>query len=235
MKRAVLAALRELCRRRWPVALVTHLSSGAQALVTAEDDPGRPGELALSDAVIAQVRAMLDGEVSGIVADDLFVRVWGPPWTLVLVGAVHIAQVLAPMAQLAGFAATVIDPRRGFAIPERFPGIRLLVDWPDEAMAAEPPGRRTAVVTLAHDPKIDDPALCLALRSPAFHVGALGSRRTHAVRRERLAEAGYSAEELDRIAAPVGLDIGSHLPGEIAVSILAEVVAVRHGRPRVRR
>jgi len=129
------------------------------------------------------------------------------------------------MAALAGFEVTIIDPRRSFATAERFPGVALSSEWPDEAMAALGPDGRTAVVTLTHDPKLDDPALAAALGSEAFYIGALGSRRTHAARLERLARAGFRAEETARIHGPVGLDLGARSPAEIAVSILAEVVS----------
>lgn len=150
-----------------------------------------------------------------------FVTLHAPPLRLVVVGGVHIAQALVPMARLAGYAATVIDPREAFASVDRFPGTALAHDWPDAALAALAPDGRTAVVLLTHDPKLDDPALGVALRSPAFYVGALGSTRTHAKRVERLREGGFSEGEIARIDAPIGLDIGARTPGEIAVAILA--------------
>ena len=147
----------------------------------------------------------------------------------------HIAQALVPMALPLGFAVTVVDPRRAFATEERL-GDRVTIsgDWPDEAMAALAAGCRTAVVTLTHDPKLDDPALDVALRSPAFYIGSLGSRRTHAKRVARLAEAGLTEAEIARIHAPVGLDIGAVTAPEIAVSILAQIVAARRGAARDR-
>ena len=146
---------------------------------------------------------------------------------MLLVGAVHIAQALGPMAALAGYGVSVIDPRRSFATDARFPGMALFHDWPDEAMAALGLDSRTAVVTLTHDPKLDDPALAAALRSPAFYIGALGSKRTQAARLSRMAEAGFTPADLARIHGPVGLSIGALSPAEIAVSILAQVTAVR--------
>jgi xanthine dehydrogenase accessory factor len=140
------------------------------------------------------------------------------------VGAVHIAQALAPMAAMVGFDVTVIDPRRAFASDTRFPHVRLLRGWPEEVLPSLVIDHRTAVVTLSHDPKLDDPALEAALRSPAFYVGALGSRRTHAKRVARLTEKGFTAEAIARIRAPVGLAIGAVSPAEIAVSALAQVV-----------
>ncbi len=150
-----------------------------------------------------------------------------PPLRLVVVGAVHIAQALVSLAPALGLAVTVVDPRRSFATPERFPGIALSNDWPDEAMAALGPDGRTAVVTLTHDPKLDDPALDRALRSEAFYVGALGSRKTHAARLDRLRALGHGDAALSRIRGPVGLAIGAVTAPEIALSILSEIVAVR--------
>jgi xanthine dehydrogenase accessory factor len=154
---------------------------------------------------------------------------------LVVVGAVHVSQALVQMAATLGFAVTVVDPRRAFATPERFPGVSLSADWPDEAMEALALDARTAVVTLTHDPKLDDPALDVALRSPCFYVGALGSRRTHAKRVARLREAGHGDGAIARIHAPVGLDIGAVTAPEIALSVLAEVVAARRGAVLARR
>jgi xanthine dehydrogenase accessory factor len=140
---------------------------------------------------------------------------------------VHIAQALMPLASALGLATTVVDPRRSFASEERFPGVTLSDEWPDDAMVTLAPDVRTAVVTLTHDPKLDDPALDHALGSPAFYIGALGSRRTHARRLERLRALGHSDETMARIRGPVGLNIGAVTASEIALSILAEIVAVR--------
>ena len=147
---------------------------------------------------------------------------------MIVVGAVHIAQSLVPMATLSGYDVTIVDPRQAFATEARFPGVTLKHDWPDDAMSALDPDRRTAVVTLTHDPKLDDPALTIALRSEAFYIGSLGSNRTHAKRLARLMEAGLTESELARIHAPVGLDIGAVSPAEIAVSIMAQITAVLH-------
>ncbi len=230
MNSKLFRALQAFRAAQCPAAMVTDRTTGVQALVTADQVSG---ELDLGEETLAGVRRLLAGDASGEV-DGLFVRVYGPPWTLVLVGAVHIAQALAPMAALAGFAVKVIDPRRAFATASRFPGVELIVEWPNEVLAATPPNARTAVVTLTHDPKIDDVGLIGALRSPAFFVGALGSSRTHARRKARLVEAGFTDVDIARIAAPVGLDLGGRLPGEIAASIVAELVGARHGRPRQR-
>ncbi|MGR3272048.1 XdhC family protein [Thalassococcus profundi] len=159
-----------------------------------------------------------------------FVAIHNPPLRMIVVGAVHIAQALVPMARIAGYDPVVIDPRETFGSAARFPGERVVNDWPDEAVAAEGLDTRTALVLLTHDPKLDDPALELALRSDCFYIGALGSTRTHAKRAERLGQAGFSADDIARVHGPVGLDIGAAGPSEIAVSILAEVTRVlRHG------
>lgn len=227
MKRALLDILLAERAAKHPVALVTEIPGGAQALVT-EDT--LEGELALDETALAEIRPMLRRDKSGMIevgSRRLFVQSNSPPPRLLIVGAVHIAQALAPMASLAGYGVTVIDPRRAFATDSRFPGIDMRGEWPDEAMAGLAPDRRTAVVTLTHDPKLDDPALQTALRSPAFYIGALGSKKTHAARQGRLARAGFSPEEIARINGPVGLSIGALSPAEIAVSILAQITAVR--------
>ena len=140
----------------------------------------------------------------------------------------HITQPLVQIAGAAGYAVTVIDPRGAFATAERFPGVDLNEDWPDEAMEALAPDNRTAVVTLTHDPKLDDPALHVALRSEAFYVGSLGSRKTHGSRVERLTEAGFSAAEIGKIHAPIGLHLGGRAPAELAVAIMAQITQVLH-------
>lgn len=168
---------------------------------------------------------------SGVEEDgETFVAVHNPPLKLIVVGAVHIAQALVPMAQLAGYDPAVIDPRAAFASPDRFPGVTLLEDWPDEAVAALGLDARTALVLLTHDPKLDDPALEAGLRQKCFYIGALGSKRTHAKRVERMLAAGFGAQDIDRIHGPVGLDIGAAGPAEIAVAILAEMTAVLRGK-----
>jgi xanthine dehydrogenase accessory factor len=160
-------------------------------------------------------------------ADGLFARAYVPAPRLLIVGAVHIAQALAPMAATAGFEVIVIDPRGAFASAERFPGVQLTDEWPDEALGRLGLDAATALVALSHDPKLDDPALELALPSQVFYIGALGSRRTHEKRLGRLREVGLDAW-LGRIHSPIGLDLGGRSPAEIAVAILAEVIQVRH-------
>jgi xanthine dehydrogenase accessory factor len=206
-----------------PVALLTRLTDGAQHLWPEDEAPA-----ALAEAARA---ALAEDSAANVTVDGAawFVHPHNPPLRLIVVGAVHIAQALVPMAQTAGFAVTVVDPRRAWATADRFPGITLIHEWTDDAMLALAPDARTAVVTLTHDPKLDDPALDVALKSEAFYIGALGSRRTHAKRVARLQEAGHGADAIARIHAPVGLDIEAVTAPEIALSILAEVVAARRG------
>ncbi|MFV0514920.1 MAG: XdhC family protein [Jhaorihella sp.] len=164
---------------------------------------------------------------SGFEADgETFVAVHNPPLRLIVVGAVHIAQALVPMARIAGYDPAIIDPREAFASEARFPGETILHDWPDEAVARLGLDARTALVLLTHDPKLDDPALEAGLRAECFYIGALGSTRTHAKRVARLSQRGFSEAEIGRIHAPIGLDIGAAGPAEIAVSILAQMTAV---------
>jgi xanthine dehydrogenase accessory factor len=221
---AFLARLRQAQAEGRPVAVLTRLTDGQQFLHP--EDAAPPALAEAADAALAGDAA------TNLVQDDApwFVQPFNPRLRLIVVGAVHIAQALVPMALELGYAVTVIDPRRAFATEERFGDrIAMLGDWPDEAMAALAPDSRTAVVTLTHDPKLDDPALEVALRSPAFYVGALGSRRTHAKRVARLTEAGLTPEAIGRIAAPIGLNIGAVTAPEIALSILAEITARRRG------
>ncbi|MBT5415445.1 MAG: XdhC family protein [Rhodospirillaceae bacterium] len=229
MKRETLQSVLAARRDKRPLALATEVETGEQALVDGEI---RTGDLVLAGAALDAVRAALAEDRSGMIeteAGRLFVQVFNPPLRMIIVGAVHIAQALVPMATIAGYDVTVIDPRRAFATDARFPGTTVLTDWPDDAMTGLAPDRRTAIVTLTHDPKIDDPALAVAVRSPAFYIAALGSRRTHAKRVERLAEAGFSDDEIGRIAGPAGLPIGARSPAEIALSVLAECTAALHG------
>ncbi|MFN3292099.1 MAG: XdhC family protein [Gemmobacter sp.] len=177
------------------------------------------------EAAPAPVRDRLRADKSGV-EGDTFVAIHNPALRLIVVGAVHIAQALLPMARLAGYDPTLIDPREAFGSGPRFPGETILHDWPDEAMAALAPDARTAVVTLTHDTKLDDPAILAALASDCFYLGCLGSTRTHAKRLERLRAAGVSEAQIARIHAPVGLDIGARTPAEIAVSVLAQITQV---------
>ncbi|MHA7062353.1 XdhC family protein [Azospirillum argentinense] len=232
MKRDITERLLAARKAGRPVALVTDLGTGLQTLVYEDAIHGGFG---LEDDLLEEVRERLRQDRSGLLTDpeededgvQLFVQTHNPPLRLLVVGAVHIAQALAPLAALTGYAVTVIDPRGSFATESRFPGVSLHDSWPDEALSALTIDNRTAVVTLTHDPKLDDPALLVALRSPAFYVGSLGSKRTHAKRLERLKEQGVTDAELARIHAPVGLDIGAVTPAEIALSVIAQITAVR--------
>jgi xanthine dehydrogenase accessory factor len=207
------------------VVLATNLESGEADLLY----PDEGGQGALAEA--ARAAALGDrGRIVETEAGRVFLNVFNPPLRMIVVGAVHIAQPLTRMAALAGYDVTVIDPRRSFASEDRFPGVGLSNDWPDEAMAELAPDRRSAIVTLTHDPKLDDPALGVAIRSEAFYIGSLGSTQTHAKRLERLREEGFADAEMARINGPIGLDIGAKSPAEIAVSIMAEVTeALRKG------
>ena len=225
MTPALLAALAEARAAKRPVVLATRLPDGAQMLLP---DPAQPA------ALNAAAARALEEDTSGTVkldGTDWFLHAYTPPLRLIVVGAVHIAQALVPFASEVGFAVTVVDPRRSFASDERFPNVTVRTDWPDEAMAALAPDSRTAVVTLTHDPKLDDPALDRALRSEAFYIGALGSRRTHAARLGRLAALGHDPTALARIKGPVGLDLEAVTAPEIGLSIAAELVAARRGSP----
>jgi xanthine dehydrogenase accessory factor len=218
MNRDLLERLLSARHDRRAVALVTDLETGAQRLVGEDDAP----EDTLSAALASAFR-FDRGCVTSTEEGEFFVNVYNPPLKLVAIGAVHIAQSLIPIARLAGYDVTIIDPRGAFASPERFPGVTLSVDWPDEALKSIGLDRRTAFVALTHDPKIDDPALTIALKSTCFYVGALGSRKTHAGRIERLEASGVEPDALARIHAPIGLAIGARGPAEIAISIMAEM------------
>ena len=214
-----------------PAVLTTNLKNGLQTFIEATETAG---DLTLDAAALAAIRkAVTDDRSTTIDTADgpVFIEVFNPRLRLVIVGAVHIAQPLARMAALAGYGVTVVDPRTAFASDERFPDLTLSTDWPDEALEKLKPNRRTAIVTLTHDPKLDDPALTVALRSDAFYIGALGSKKTHAARCKRLATAGLGESELARIHGPVGLDIGAVSPAEIAISIMAEITQVLRAEP----
>ena len=226
MRREILERLLAAGSARIATALVTRLSYGRQALV---DGDGVCGELELGGDLLGAVQQCMRVERSGPLPldENLLVRVYAGPPRLLVLGAVHIAQALAPMAALAGFDVTVIDPRRAFADVERFPNVTLSTEWPQEAMARLAPDARTAVVTLTHDPKLDDPALVAALQSPAFYIGSLGSTRTHASRVARLTELGLG-DRVGRIHAPIGLALGGRSPAEIAVATVAQMVQERY-------
>ncbi len=219
MNRETLATLSLAVASGKSVVLATRLDTGEQRLINTNN--AAPGEVDQSALAAAQ-----RDQSSTIIIDGVawFFNVFNSPPTLYIVGAVHIAQPLSQIAALSGFTVTVIDPRTAFATSERFPNLHLITAWPDEALAELPLDLRTAIVTLTHDPKLDDPALIAALRSCAFYVGALGSKKTHAARLARLKAAGFDDAAVARIQGPVGLDIGAISPAEIAVSIMAQII-----------
>lgn len=222
MKREILDRLLADRAAKRPVALVTHMESGEQALVYENALVGH-----LEESAVAAARAALERDRSALLQDgQLFVRAFSPPLRMIIVGAVHITQALAPMARLAGYEVIVIDPRQAWTRAHRFPDVQVNEAWPDQALTELQPDARTAIVTLSHDPKLDDPALHIALRSKAFYIGCLGSPRTHAARLERLRESGFGDAELARIHGPIGLDIGAKSPAEIAIAVLAQLTQV---------
>jgi xanthine dehydrogenase accessory factor len=209
-----------------PAAIATNLTSGEQSLFEGDDVTGN---LKLDGVIQESVRKALSDDRSMTVesaAGPIFIEVFNPPLRCFIVGAVHIAQPLARMAAEIGYKVTVVDPRTAFATDARFPEIELSTEWPDEALARLKPDKRSAVITLTHDPKLDDPALAEALKSQAFYIGALGSRKTHAARLKRLGELGFKDTDFARIHGPVGLNIGAISPAEIAVAILGQVTSV---------
>ena len=208
-----------------PVAIVTRLDGGDQWLIDETSDTGAPGGIAsLARAALTKDRS----HVADFEGSDLFIHVHNPPLRLVVVGAVHIAQALSLMATRAGYGVTVVDPRGAFATEERFPGVDISNEWPDEALGHMKLDLRTAIVTLTHDPKLDDAALQAALSSNAFYIGSLGSKKTHQARLNRLGRLGFDKVACNRIHGPIGLPIGATSPAEIAVAILAEITQVRH-------
>jgi xanthine dehydrogenase accessory factor len=230
MQAKTLAALQDARSKRRAVTLATRLSDAAEALVYLDT---ADGALAGDPAIVAAARrAMAVGrsETVELGGEKVFFNVYVPPPRLIIVGAVHIAQSLAPMATMLEFDVTVVDPRGAWATANRFPGVKVIQDWADEAFQAMGLDVSTAVVTLTHDPKLDDPALEAALKSDAFYIGALGSRRTHAKRKERLAEVGITEEQFARVHGPIGLNIRAKSPAEIAVSILGQIIEVRARR-----
>jgi xanthine dehydrogenase accessory factor len=217
MRLEILRQLNEARRAGRAIVRATDLASSEDRLVDPSNDTSPLGIPAASAARADQSAPV---EIEG---RTLFLAVFNPPLDLVIVGAVHIAQPLARMAVMTGYGVRVIDPRTSFATPERFPGMALSHEWPDEALQKTPLGPRSALVALTHDPKVDDPALTAALRSPCFYIGALGSKRTHAGRLARLKANGFTDEDLKKIHGPIGLAIGARSPAEIAISIMAEM------------
>jgi xanthine dehydrogenase accessory factor len=220
MKAETLAELNAERAARRPVFLVTDMSGGGQRLVKAKD--------IAADPLAAELDKHLRMGKSGMIEVDgkrTFITVHAPTAKLLIVGAVHISQALAPMARALDYDVTVVDPRTAFASPERFPDVPVIAEWPEVALPPLNVDRYTAFVALTHDPKIDDPALMHALERNCFYIGALGSRKTHGRRLERLKGQGASDAALARIHAPIGLDIGAVSPAEIAVAIIAQITA----------
>ena len=220
MKIALLSALNAERGRRSAAVLVTDLDNGEQRLVKA----GQLKKDPLASALQEQLRIGKSGTVEDA-GKHYFLTVQSPPVRILVTGAVHISQALAPMAKLLDFDVAIVDPRTAFASPERFPGVALHAVWPDAYLDQHPLDRYTALVALTHDPKIDDVALIAALKADCFYIGALGSRRTHAKQIERLKAAGFSEAEIARISAPIGLDIGAATPAEIALATLGQLTS----------
>lgn len=228
-KRHALRLLSETRSGGRPAVLITELPGGAHALLIGND---RCGPLTVDDAVVAAAHQAVSADQCRILVTEqgrLFLHVFNPAPRLIIVGAVHIAEPLSRMATSAGYRVILVDPRRGFAAREQFQGYSVMSAWPDQAMEQLALDERAAVVTLTHDPKLDDAALRVALRSQAFYIGCLGSRKTHAARLVRLRAMGLGDDELARVHGPVGLPIGARTPSEIAISILAEMTQVRRG------
>ncbi len=221
MKAEILEQILDARAQRKPVALVTALDTGAQRVVARDH---------AADDILAQVleeafRFDRSG-VHKVPEGEFFVHIHNPPLRLIIIGAVHIAQAVIPIAKAAGYDVVVIDPRGAFATGERFPDIALHAEWPDEILPKLALDQRTAMLALTHDPKIDDPSLHLALKSKIFYIGALGSKKTQAARKERLTKAGFPEGELARIHGPIGLDIGAQGAPEIAIAIMAQLTRV---------
>jgi xanthine dehydrogenase accessory factor len=226
MQPEYLAALLKARDAKSSIARLTDIATGAEALVI---DGKAEGSLAIDDALQAALDAALAREESRLFEEAgrrVFIQVLTPPLRLAIIGAGHISQYLGSIAAEIGFEVTVIDPRTTYASAARFPNAKLSHEWPDTALENMGLDRRLAVVTLSHDPKLDEPALAAAMGSDVFYIGALGSRKTQAQRRERMKTQGFTDAQLDRIHGPVGLDIGALSPAEIAVSIVAQIIDV---------
>ena len=226
MKSEHLRALNTARRERRPAVLVTRLADGEQRFVSGAEVGADP----FAETLEAALRAGKSQTVE-IEGAAYFLTVEVPAVRLVMIGAVHISQALAPIARIAGLDPIVIDPRTAFATPERFPETPVIAEWPDEALTQRPLDRYSAICLLTHDPKIDDRALVRALKAECFYIGALGSRKTHARRLERMKAEGFDDAALARIHAPIGLDIGAVSPSEIAVSVAGEIVAALRKKP----
>ncbi len=220
MRLDILKSLNAERAARRAAVVVTNVASGAQRLVKADDAAADP----LREAIEQRLRSGKSG-IAETSEGEVFLTVYVPPPRLLVTGAVHISQALAPIAKILGYDVIIVDPRTAFATPERFPDVPLIAEWPDTALPPLNVDRYTAFVALTHDPKIDDPALIHVLARDCFYVGALGSKKTHARRLDRLKEQGADASALGRIHAPIGLPIGAISPAEIAVAIMAEITS----------
>ena len=228
MKKEILNTILSSRIKKQPLAIITNIADGTQWAFVEEENENSHVFTALE---IDTIKKSIKDNKSCLISDaKFFVNIYTPSLRLIIIGAVHIAQFLAPMASVAGFDVTVVDPRASFASPLRFPEINLLDEWPDEGIVQLKPDTRTAIVTLTHDPKLDDPALIEALKTKAFYIASLGGTRTHGKRVERLKSEGFDEKQLQRINGPAGLNIGAISPSEIAISILAELTASLHGR-----
>ena len=226
MRLDLLKAMNAARNQRRACALVTRLSDNEQRFVTAEAAPGDP----LAEPIEAALRGGKSQTIEHE-GESYFLTIQVPPVRLVMIGAVHISQALAPIARIAGLDPVIIDPRDAFATAERFPDAPVVAKWPDEALEASPLDHYTAICLLTHDPKIDDRALVRALSADCFYIGALGSRKTHAKRLERMRAEGFAEAALARIHAPIGLDIGAVSPSEIAISIAGEIIQALRKKP----
>lgn len=220
MRLDILSSLNTERAARRAVVIITDVASGEQRLVKATEAKADP-LAGLLDKRLRSGKSGMEETPQG----KVFLTVYVPPPKLVITGAVHISQALGPMAKMLGYDVTIVDPRTAFATSERFPDVKLLAQWPDDALPPLGIDRYTAFVALTHDPKIDDPALMHALSRECFYIGALGSKKTHGRRVERLKAQGISDNQLARIHAPIGLSIGAVSPPEIAVAIMAEIIA----------
>ncbi|WDZ78408.1 XdhC family protein [Ensifer adhaerens] len=219
MERSILEALNAARSARRAAVTVSDLVSGGSQVYLEGDDCPAPWRTSVARALQSGRAGIAETEQG-----SFFLNVYLPPSRILVIGAVHISQALAKLAPVAGFDMTIIDPRTAFATPERFAGVELIAEWPEDALRERPLDRFTALVAVTHDPKIDDHPIRSALEAGCFYVGALGSRKTHATRVERLRQAGVSDADIARIRAPIGLDIGAASPAEIAVAILAQIV-----------
>ena len=230
MKLTLLTTLNAERAARRAAIVVTDVESGEQRLVKSADIVKDPLRAVLSEHLRSGKSGMEETPQGRV-----FLTVYVPAAQLVVIGAVHISQALAPIAKLLGYDVIIVDPRTAFATPERFPDVKVIAEWPDKALPPLNVDHYTAFVALTHDPKIDDPALLHALARDCFYIGALGSRKTHAHRLERLKQEGMSDADLTRIHAPIGLDIGAVSPAEIAVAIMAQITERLREEPEAER